>query len=232
MKKIGIIVFAAALIIGVAFSSLFSFGRLTKQVFNVSFSHGVEGSGNTAAETRDLSDFNAVEVGGVFQVEIVAQKEFGVTVEADDNLLEYIKTEVDGDVLKIQADKRLNSRSPIRIRISAPNIEKIDASGVAKVSVSNLNNSSLDVDTSGASKIALAGETAALNVQVSGASNIDAENLKTVKCFVDASGASHVSVNVADTLKADASGASRITYTGNPTSVQKDVSGASGVSRK
>jgi hypothetical protein len=232
MKKIGLIVFAAAIIIGVAFSSLFSFGRVTKQVFNVSFSNNIEGSGKTATETRGLSDFSSVEVGGVFQVEIVAQKDFGVQVEADDNLLQFIKTEVHGDVLKIESDKGLKSKSPIKIRVSAPNIERIEASGASKVTIADLNNSSIDLDTSGASKIALAGETSALNVQISGASNIDAENLKAVKCFVDATGASKVSVNVADTLIADASGASRVTYTGNPTSVQKDISGASGVSRK
>ena len=232
MKKIGIIVFAIAIVIGVAFSSLFSFGRLTGRVLNISFSHGIEGSGNASTETRETGEFNAVDVGGVFQVEIVAQKDFSVQVEADDNLLQYIKTEVHGDVLKIEADKRLNSKTPIRIRISAPNIEKIDASGVAKVSVTGLRNSSLDLDTSGASKITLAGETARLNVQVSGASNVDADNLRSANAFVDASGASHVSVNVAETLKSEASGASRVTYSGNPTSVQKDVSGASSINQK
>jgi len=232
MKKIGIIVFAAALIIGVAFSSLFSFGRVTKQAFNVSFNNGVEGSGHVTTLRFDVSDFNSVEVGGVFQVEIVAQKDFGVQVQADENLLQYIKVEVEDGILKIESDKNLKSKSPIRIRISAPNIERLEASGVSRVTVADLKNASLDVDTSGASKIVIAGETETLNVHVSGASNVDAENLKAVNGFVEANGASHVSVNVADTLKADASGASRVIYTGNPISVQKDISGASGISQK
>ena len=58
MKKIGIIVFAVAILIGVAFSSLFSFGRLTGRVFNITFNHGVQGSGNISTQTRDARDFN------------------------------------------------------------------------------------------------------------------------------------------------------------------------------
>jgi hypothetical protein len=232
MKKIGFIVFAAAIIIGVAFSSLFSFGKATGKVFNFSVNSGVTGSGNIAADTRDVSDFSSIEVGGVFQVEIVAQRDFGVQVEADDNLLEFIKTEVHGDVLRIESDKRINSREPIRIRISAPNIERIEASGASKVTVADLNNSSLAVDTSGASKIRIAGQTARLQVEVSGASNIDAENLKAGRVDVEASGASQAAVNVVETLRTDASGASRVTYTGSPTSVQKNITGAGSVNQK
>ncbi|MEP7214270.1 MAG: head GIN domain-containing protein [Acidobacteriota bacterium] len=232
MKKIGIIVFAIAILIGVAFSSLFSFGRLTGRVLNLTFNHGVQGSGNISTETRDARDFKSVEVGGIFQVEIVAQKDFSVQVEADDNLLQYIKTEVDGDVLKIESDERIKSNSPIRIRISAPNIERVEATGASKVTVADLKNESIDLDTSGASKISLAGETMKLTIGVSGASKIDAENLKAESANVDASGASHVAVNATETLRSEASGASRITYTGNPKNVQKDVSGASSINQK
>ena len=232
MKKIGFIVFAVAIIIGVAFSSLFSIGRLTGRIFNFSISHNVKGSGNMASETRDASGFNAVDVGGVFQVEIVTQKDFSVQVYADDNLLHHIKTEVDGDVLKIESDKGLKSSSPIRIRISAPNIERINASGAAKVTMADVKNESIDVDASGAATIALAGETAKLTIDVSGASNIDAENLTAESANVAASGASHASVNVNEVLRSGASGASRVTYTGSPKSVQKNVTGASSISQK
>ena len=232
MKKIGIVVFGAAIIIGLIFSNLFSFGKLTGKVFNFSFNNAVAGSGTPASENRDVDGFSSVDVGGVFQVEIVAQKDYSVQVNADDNLLQYIKTEVDGDVLKIEADKRLNSKTPIVIRISAPNIEKIEASGASKVAISDLKNSSFDVDTSGTSKVSVAGETERLKIEVSGASNVDAENLKAENADVDASGASRTNVNVFGSLQGEASGASHITYTGNPKSIQKNVSGVSSINQK
>lgn len=231
MKKLGIIVFIAALVVGVFFSSLFSFGRVTSKIFNFNFS-GVKGSGVAASEKRDESEFKSVDVGGVFQVEITAQKDYSVEVSADDNLLQYIKTEVEGDTLKISTEKRINSQTPIIVRISAPNIEHVDASGASKVTVNGLKNSKFGLDTSGASKVDLSGETASLTIDVSGASKIDAENLIAARANVGASGASKVTLNASEELIADASGASKISYAGNPKNVEKKSSGASSVSAR
>ncbi|HKP68792.1 MAG TPA: head GIN domain-containing protein [Pyrinomonadaceae bacterium] len=231
MKKLGIIIFVVALLIGVVFSNLFSFGKASASFIKFSF-NSVVGSGVAASEARNLRGFKGVDVGGVFQVEVTAGKEFNVVVEADDNLLQYVKTEVSGDVLKITSTERLKSSTPMRIRISAPDIESIDASGACKVSVNDLKSSELRVDTSGASKVNIAGEASSLTIDVSGASNIDAANLKAENATVDASGASKVEVFVTGRLVSEASGASKIGYAGNPTSVTKESSGAGKVYQK
>jgi hypothetical protein len=232
MKKIGIIVFIAALVVGTLFSSLFSFGKVSGRIFNFSIGRGVKGSGNAVAETRDAKGFKSVEVGGIFKVEIVAQKDFGVEVTADDNLLQHIRTEVDGDVLKISTQGRVNPSSPMIVRVSAPDIEHLDVSGVANVTVSGLKNAAFGVDTSGASKIELSGETDKLTIDVSGASKIEAENLKARAASVDASGASKITVFATESVRAEASGASKIFYAGGAADVVKSTSGASSVSAK
>ena len=185
-----------------------------------------------ATESRNVSEFKGINVGGVFQVEVTAGKDYGVVVEADDNLLQYVKTEVSGGVLKSSSTERLKSSTPMRIRVSAPDIESIGASGACKISVADVKSSELRVDTSGASKVNLAGETSSVTIDVSGASNIDAANLKAENATVKASGASKVEVFVTGKLTSGASGASKISYSGNPTSVTKDTSGAGKVSQK
>lgn len=233
MKKVGLIIFAAALIIGVVIANIFSFGRIGSGIFNMSMNFGgVRGSGNVVTEKRDLSGFKAVEVGGIFKVEVTARKDFAVEVEADDNLQSIIKTEVVEGVLKIEADKRIKSHGPIVIRVSAPDIESIEASGASNVSVANLKNSSLSIDSSGASKVLVEGETAKLTVYVSGASNVNADGLKAVDANIDASGASRVSAFATCDLTSDASGASRIVYSGSPKSVSNRATGAGSVSQK
>lgn len=228
MKKIGILIFIIALIIGVALANVFSFGKVSANFFsfNVNFGRGVKGSGNVANEKRDVADFKGIDVGGIYQVEIVAQKDFAVEVEADDNLLPLIKTEVSGGVLRIESNKRFNTKNPIRIKISAPNIEEMEVSGASKVNLINLDNSFLKVDVSGASKTEISGKTVNLTIETSGASKVNAENLQAQTADVDSSGASSVSVNVSGSLKADASGASNISYSGNPQNIEKDTSGA------
>ncbi len=49
---------------------------------------------------------------------------------------------------------------------------------------------------------------------------------------VEASGASTVTVNLSGTLDADASGASRVLYLGNPSLGRIDTSGASSITRR
>ena len=232
MKKLGILVFIVAIIVGVVFASFFSYGRVSGKIFSFSIGKSIRGSGVEAAQTRTPADFTSVEVGGVFQVDIKAGKDLSVEVSADDNLLQYITTEVHDGVLKISTSERLKSRSPIRVRVSAPNIERIEASGASEVNVAGISNSELSLDSSGASRVRVTGETRSLNVEVSGASNLDANGLKTSAADVQASGASHVSISVSDNLIAHASGASSVSYAGSPGRVEKSSSGASKITQK
>ncbi|HEX6126309.1 MAG TPA: DUF2807 domain-containing protein, partial [Pyrinomonadaceae bacterium] len=125
MKKFGILIFIVALIVGVVFSNLFSFGKASERIFNISFSKSVQGSGVSGTETRDIGAFSGLDVGGVFNVEVTAGREFGIEVAADENLLQYIRTEVQNGVLRISATERLKSHTPIRVRVSAPELESI-----------------------------------------------------------------------------------------------------------
>lgn len=230
MKKIGIIVFVVAVLVGVIFANFMSFGKMqTAGLFNFSFKRSVKGSGNVAVEKRDVKDFRSLDVSGIIQVEVTVQKDFAVEVEADDNLLQYIRTEVRNGVLELSTKKTFKTSNPIRVRISAPDLEEVEASGATRVSVSGLKNAKFVIDTSGASSITAAGETSELVVDVSGASKIDASELSAGKAAVDSSGASSVTVNAVGELKVDASGASSVKYAGSPQNIEKRTSGASKV---
>jgi hypothetical protein len=234
MKKFGVIAFIICIVIGLAFANFFSFGRLSSRLFNVKIDIGehVSGSGNVRTERRDATGFNNVEVSGIFQVEIVAGKEYSVEVQADDNIVPLIRTDVEGDTLEIRLDQKVSTHNEMIVRITAPNIEKVQTSGASKLSASGISNDEFSLDTSGASKIALAGTTQHLNIDVSGASNIDAEALNAIRADIDASGASKIAVSVSGELHSSASGASRIVYTGDPKTIDNHQSGAGSVSRK
>jgi len=233
MKKVGIIIFASALVIGLVASNLFSFGRIGGRFANFSINFGgVRGSGNVAVEKREVSDFNAVDVGGVFQVEAVAGKAFGVEVEADDNLLPHIRTSVRGGTLYIETDGRIKTSNKLRVRVSAPDIDNIDVSGAANVTLSGVKNDSVKVSGSGASNITVSGETSQLNIDISGATKVLADQLKAANAVIEASGASYADVNVSGEINSDLSGASRVEYSGSPANVVTKKSGASRVTAK
>lgn len=224
MKKIGLIVFVAAL-----FAGLISALNCSVGTYNLG---GAKGSGNIKSETRNVSGFKTIDGGGAIVLEVAVGKEFAVEVEADDNLLPLVKTEVSGNELKIFTEDRISTRNEMRVRISMPELEALNLSGASNGTVSDINTDSLKLEASGASKIFINGNARTLRADASGASKIDAENLSTENADVEASGASSVRVNAVNDLQADASGASNIVYTGEPKNIRENSSGASSVKRK
>lgn len=196
------------------------------------FGKGVRGSGNRQTEKRNVSGFLAVEVSGAFEVEIVAQKERSLEIIGDDNILPLVTTEVRGNVLRIGSNNSYSVNRPITVKITVPDLEGISTSGASKINISGLKNSEFEVDSSGASTLSLMGETKTLKIGTSGASNIEAKDLHAQKVDVQSSGAGYVSVYATEQLNASASGAARVDYYGNPTSVSPEVSGAGSVNKK
>lgn len=229
MKKLGIIIFIIALIAGIFFGSIFSYGKSFGNLFSFSIFKTVSGSGNVQTEQRNVGEFKSIDISGAFTVEIVVQKGFAVEVEADDNNLPLVKTEVENGVLKIEREGHFSGHSKVLIRVFAPNIENLEVSGASKVSVNDINNEFLNLDVSGASKIDIRGKTKRLKMDSSGASNIDAKNLKAKNVSVEASGASKIDVFVSNELNADLSGATKLTYSGVPKNVEEKTSGASSI---
>ena len=222
MKKFGSAVLALLILIGLIFANGCNLGNLT----------GVQGSGNAKSEKRNVSGFKQIEAGGAVSLEVEVQKDFSVEIEADDNLLPLIKTEVSGDTLKISATDKISSKTKIIVKISMPELTSMDVSGASGAIVSNVKTDSLKLEASGASKIKISGEANSLESDASGASGIDAEGLMVNDADIEASGASNTTVSAADNLKADASGASTIYYTGEPKNVEPKSSGASSVKKK
>lgn len=232
MRKVKIIVFIIAIIAGLAMAKMFAFS-LGFKLPRINVFSKVHGSGNAQTEKRNVSGFVNVQTGGAITVDVTAaQKDFSVEVEADDNLLEYVKTEVRGETLKIYTEGSISTRNPIRVRIAMPQIESFDVSGASSGTLTNIKNETLKIDASGASKIKIEGETKELNVYLSGASRLDAENLKAENVTVEASGASSATVDALNEINAEASGASNIRYVSTPKNINRKTSGASSVQQK
>lgn len=227
MKKLGFLFFIAALAIGVISAVNCSVGN-----FNLKNMSGVQGSGNAKQETRNVSGFKEIEASGAINTEIAVGKDFIVTVEADDNLLPQVKTEVKGETLKIYTENRFSSKTKITVRISMPELKKVDISGASTANITNVTGDSLEMQASGASRIKVDGQVKDFNVEASGASTIDASKLNAENADVDSNGASTITVAPSSDLKAEASGASTVYYTGDPKNIKQDSSGASTIKKK
>ena len=192
---------------------------------------GVHGSGVRKTETRELGPFTAIETSGAFEVQVTCQKPPSFEIEGDDNILPLIQTEVRNGVLRVSSSKPYSSRGGISLRITVPDLERLQTSGAGKFHVSDLKNDRFEIHSSGASVVTVAGQTRSLDISTSGAGKIDTHNLRSETAEVSVSGAALVDVYASDELDVTVSGAGRVTYSGNP-KVSKHVSGAGQVTKK
>lgn len=222
MKKLSLTIFILVSVVGLIFSTGCRIGNLTE----------VKGSGVAKTETRNVKGFNKVDASGAVNLEIAAGKDFGLSIETDDNLLQYIKTEVNGDTLKIYSEGRISPTNKLNVKLSMPEMVNLELSGASDANVSNAKSDLVILKASGASKIKIDGEAIKLKADASGASKIDGQTFKAEDADVDASGASSAIVLATEEVDLKASGASNIYYVGEPKRIKQNASGASSINKK
>jgi hypothetical protein len=192
---------------------------------------GIHGSGIIKDEQRDISDFDAIDVGGFYDIEIKCGEKPNLVIIGDDNLIPIIKTEVRGNTLHIWNKKNISTRRKIKIKITTGNLTSINSSGASRIFASKINSDDFKIDASGACNLRLSGNTEELTINSSGASNINAERMKAKKVSVDLSGASHATVYSSDELRAEISGIGVVNYSGNPKIIKKRISGLGSINQ-
>ena len=213
--------------------------------------NGIHGNGNVKKEARKISSFNGVEVSGAFKVFLKQGTTEEIVVEADENILPAIRTEVYGSTLKIETKKPINHVTVLKVYVTFRNLDKINLSGAVDVvsdgviavpdlvfDASGASDSKLDltvkrlkINSSGASKIKLGGSAGDVTLDLSGASDIFAFDLLAETYDIEISGAGNAQVNVLKKIRAEISGAGSVKYKGSPTDINQEVSGAGSIKK-
>jgi Putative auto-transporter adhesin, head GIN domain len=207
------------------------------------------GSGNIVSEKRTVSTFNAIKVGGSFDVEVGIGATPELTVEADDNILKYIKTTVENGELKITLENNGSMNNiHLKVFITTPTLEKITASASADVLVKDVikseqelsfaTSSSADIEAqvdapavntsaNSSGTIKISGTTKNHTAEASSSGDIKAFDLLSENTNVSASSSGDAQVHASVTLTAKASSSGDITYRGNAKeSVSESSSGS------
>ncbi len=207
--------------------------------------------GPIGTRTYDFTDFTKVEIGSSFRFEIVQSDSYAISITAPEYLFGYVQVSKDGDTLRVFQSA---SMPPIGadVKIAMPDLLAVKLSGSVKGSIKDFRSShvfNLDVSgasnvsgnivvgdatlgVSGASKVQLNGSAENMAADVSGASTFDLSGFAVNDAQVVVSGASSAAINVKGRLDADVSGASRVSYTGDPTLGNVNTSGSSTLTRR
>lgn len=204
-------------------------------------------------QERNLEPFTGIKVGGAFNLIMNQSGRHKVLIEAEEDIIEKVRTEVKGDVLHIDMkwDWSWDDHGEVTIYVDFDELSLLDVSGASNVKAETpiraedleirvsgagdmdleVEATAMDVTVSGAGDVSISGNTETQKVRLSGAGDYEAQHLRSKYTDARASGAGSVVVFASEEIEASASGAGSVKYFGDPDREKTNSSGAGSISR-
>ena len=191
----------------------------------------VEGSGVHASQEREVQEFSAIELAGSAEFAVTVGEEQSVVVEADDNILPFIETNVRGHTLVVntKAFTTLNPNLPIRVNVTVKSLDEASLSGSGDITIQGIAAPTFKIELAGSGNITAEGTADSLTVSLNGSGNVACGDLmaRSVTASIDGSG--NVTVYTSGRLDATVQGSGTVEYRGDPAEVNQSVPGSGSV---
>lgn len=213
----------------------------------------ISGSGDVVVEDRPVGEFRGIALYSQGRIIVTQGSETSLNVEADDNLLGYIDTQVESGTLEIKAERdgrsyNLDPSDEIVYRIGVVDLTELAVFGLADVeagaltvddlelrvagradvAIDALTADRLDVEVPGSADLVIAGVVPDQRVDWIGAGTYDGTDLQSEQTTVSLIGAASVDLWVTESLDVSITGAGTVQYYGTP-EVDQSVTGVGSV---
>lgn len=211
----------------------------------------VDGDGNLTTETRAVGEFDAIQIEGEVEVEVLSsQAEHGIDVTCDDNLQEYILTEVTGSTLVIREQNRVSVKpsglcvvqvdttalTSLELSGAAPvagrelgTLSEVRLSGSGEMDLRDLDTEDVELYLSGSGGMMVTGAADLLRVDLSGSGDVDARALEAIDAEVRVSGSGDAFIHASRSVDARVSGSGDVEVYGDPKRVDTDATGSGAI---
>jgi hypothetical protein len=211
----------------------------------------IKGNGQIKKETRGVRAYTSLLSKGSMNVQIAYGNSNNVVVEADENLLPYIETNVEDGKLIIKAKKNVNlkSTSKMVVSVSMTKINSLQLSGSGNINgegafsnpgktdigISGSGNIKLSFDSFGDLDLSLSGSgnmdlksTATNNISaaVSGSGNIECSDIRSNDVEAKISGSGNIKVYANKSIDAKISGSGNVYYKGSASNISSKIAGS------
>jgi hypothetical protein len=199
----------------------------------------ITGSGPVVEENRDVSGVTGVELGMQGTLHISVGNTTSLRIEAQENLMQYIETDVNGRTLLIRNTPGYDLRNtqPIQYYLTVEKLDNIEVSSSGDIEVGNLTSNSLSIRSSSSGDIKIDGlDGSSVDVKISSSGEVEISNGQIQKQNIDISSSGDyqardmlsttadinltssgsATVQVSDRLSGRLSSSGNIYYVGNP----------------
>lgn len=211
----------------------------------------INGSGHIQTEKRTVGRFDGVQVSGSMDIEVTNGDNVSVEVEADDNILPYIVTEVNNGLLDVYFKPHISFNNVhTKIYVTAPDLKRLFVKGSGNIKGKNTLHNSQSISTrisgsgdinaevdapdiraeiSGSGNLSLQGHCKNFEGSISGSGDLKCSNLLSENAEVSIFGSGNAHVYSSVRLKASTTGSGDIYYRGNPSSPEISKTGSGNV---
>ena len=198
-------------------------------------------SSSLETETRTVDDFDRISLSGSGEVIVTQDGDQTVKVEAESDLLRYVRTDVRGRTLHlglhdVPRTRLFRPSQKVRYYVSAGDISGLEVSGSGeihaevletrrldvhisgsgRVILADLNADDLDVGVDGSGYVRAAGRVNRQSVNIAGSGNHLAADLESGSAQVVVGGSGNATVWVTDDLDVRIAGSGQVEYYGDP----------------
>jgi putative autotransporter adhesin-like protein len=208
------------------------------------FITSISAQGRCCHSDRDLPEFNRIRLKSLGHVYVKLGDVQKVRVEADDDVIDKVTTEVFGNELVISIEDGFPEwiQDPrIEIYIVVKDLDGLELSGVGKISSEGiiktsdlelrnggLGNIFLEIEAddvitelSGLGQISLEGKAKTNDIRIGGAGKVDSKYLETKWTKIHSSGIGSCTVHATENLDVKITGLGKVRYKGNPELTRK-----------
>ncbi len=199
----------------------------------------IDGTGTNLEERRSVEEYDVLYIDCELNVLV---RQAGLTdqnkilVKAQENLLPFIKTDVNGDRLTVELSECIRPTEEIQVEIITNGIVKLVHSGSGSVETlgalkaddfkivsegsgdlsCKIKTSDLEVDASGSGNIMLSGDANDLEIDLDGSGDVNSLSLKANTVDASNDGSGTLSIYAKDEMSLSLSGSGDIRHSGSP----------------
>lgn len=208
------------------------------------------GNGKIVSEERVVTGFKSISVRNAITLYLRQGTEEKVKVEADENILPYLITEVSSGELKISIKGNINNTNAMNVFVTVKNLEEVEAGSAARVKTEEkietghlkisagsaasfkmeIKCDQLTIRSASGSSLAFSGSARSIETDSSSGSFLNTSDLQAENGEVEASSGASVKVRTDKEIRARASSGAHITVSGNPVTRNTDCSSGGSVS--
>ena len=202
------------------------------------FSNPIRSSGKIVTETRPVSGFSTIQLAGSGQMTLDQGPAESLTIEADENVLPHIITEVNGTTLVIRPEASFNvlSGQTIHYQVVVKDLNGLSSLGSADITTGPISSDHLTVTVAGSGNIQFGplngqdvnasilgsgdlkmfGKIVSQAVKILGSGSFNGGDLQSASANVNIAGSGDVTLWVTDSLSATILGSGNVLYYGSP----------------